>query len=213
MPDQPIRALLFDLGGVLIDIDFDRVFQSWQPISRLSFEEMKARFRFDLPYRQHERGQLDATGYFAHLRRRLALHDDHARIVDGWNAIFTGEIAVNMRMVRAARSQLPCHVFSNTNATHKHAWSARYPAIAASFDRVFASCDIGLRKPEHAAFAHVARTIGVSPQAIMFFDDSAENVAGAAACGLHAVHERRPADVEAALRGIGVTLESGPATG
>ena len=213
MPDQPIRALLFDLGGVLIDIDFDRVFRRWQPISRLSFEDMKATFKFDLPYRRHERGELDATEYFAHLRAQLALEDDHARIVDGWNAIFAGEIAATIRMVQMARSQLPCHVFSNTNATHKQAWSARYPAIAASIDHVFASCDIGLRKPEHAAFAHVARAIGAAPEAIMFFDDSAENVAGAAACGLRAVHVRCPADVETALRGIGVTLESGPATG
>lgn len=206
MPDQPIRALLFDLGGVLIDIDFDRVFRSWQPISRLSFEEMKATFRFDLPYRQHERGELDATEYFAHLRRQLALHDDHARIVDGWNAVFAGEIAATMRMVQAARSKLPCHVFSNTNITHKQAWSARYPAIAASFDHVFASCDIGQRKPERAAFEHVARALGVSPEAIMFFDDSTENVAGAAACGLRAVQVRSPADVETALHGIGIPL-------
>ena len=206
MPDQPIRALLFDLGGVLIDIDFDRVFRSWQPISRLSFEEMKATFRFDLPYRQHERGELDATAYFAHLRAQLALEDDHARIVDGWNAVFAGEIAATLRMARAARLQLPCHVFSNTNTTHKQAWSARYPAIAASFDHVFASCDIGLRKPEREAFEHVAHAIGIPPRAIMFFDDSPENVAGAAGCGLRAVHVRHPADVAAALRGIGIPL-------
>ena len=51
-----VRALLFDLGGVVIEIDFDRVLKRWEGMSALSFDELKAKFHFDAAYEQHERG-------------------------------------------------------------------------------------------------------------------------------------------------------------
>ena len=55
---MPPQALLFDLGGVLIEIDFARAFRAWQPISRLSLEEISWTFKFDAPYERHERGEI-----------------------------------------------------------------------------------------------------------------------------------------------------------
>jgi len=101
--------------------------------------------------------------------------------------------------VAQARKHLPCYAFSNTNAEHQRAWNAAYPRIAATFDRVFLSSDIGMRKPEAAAFAHIADTIGVPTAHILFFDDLVENVVGAVAAGLQAVQVRSPADVREAL--------------
>src|SRR5262249_42098969 len=94
----------------------------------------------------------------------------------------------------------PCYAFTNTNATHMDAWSALYPAVLHAFDRVFASHEIGLRKPERAAFEHVCSELGLAPASILFFDDLPENVHGARAAGLEAILVRSPADVAAALR-------------
>ena len=57
MPPVPL-ALLFDLGGVVIDIDFRRAFSLWQPGSGLSLEEIAKAFKFDLQYQRHERGEM-----------------------------------------------------------------------------------------------------------------------------------------------------------
>ena len=65
---KEVKALLFDLGGVVIEIDFDRVLKRWEPISKLSFTELKATFHFDAAYMRHERGEIEAAEYFAHLR-------------------------------------------------------------------------------------------------------------------------------------------------
>jgi len=51
---KEVKALLFDLGGVVIEIDFDRVLKRWEPISKLSFTELKATFHFDAAYERHE---------------------------------------------------------------------------------------------------------------------------------------------------------------
>ncbi|HZR02195.1 MAG TPA: HAD family phosphatase [Burkholderiales bacterium] len=198
-----ISALLFDLGGVLFNISFDRAFEAWQSISRLSADEMRRAFSFDEAYQRHERGEIARREYFDHLRQALHLTGSDAEIEDGWNAIFLDEIPSTIRLVQDTRAKLPCYAFSNSNATHRAFWMAKYPSVIAAFDRVFVSSDIGLRKPEAEAFAHVAASIGARPESILFFDDTHENVLGAMAAGLHAVHVRGPEDVEQAVQAIG----------
>lgn len=133
----------------------------------------------------------------------LQLKDDPVRIAAGWNSIFIREITETLRMVEAARAMLPCYAFTNTSATHRAAWSARFPAVVQAFERVFVSSEIGHRKPERSAFEFVALTIGEPMASILFFDDTLENVKGARAAGLQAVRVRGPADVGAALRRLG----------
>ena len=205
-PQCPIQALLFDLGGVVMDIDFNRAFSHWQPMSRLSLAELEAAFTFDVPYQRHERGEIGAAEYFAHLAQHLQLHDDPARIAEGWNSIFISEITETRRMVEAARAKLPCYAFTNTNAAHQAAWSARFPAVVQAFERIFVSSEIGHRKPDRSAFEFVARSVGVPIESILFFDDTLVNVEGALAAGLAAVHVRGPADVKAALQGLGCAV-------
>jgi len=196
------QILLFDLGGVVIDIDFDRALKHWQPMSSLSPEELRAAFRFDEPFQQHERGAIAAGAYFAHLRSALQLQADDAGIEAGWNTIFVGEIAETLSMIQAARAHTPCCAFTNTNASHQAAWSAMYPAVVQAFDRIFSSHEIGHRKPDRRAFEHIGQALGVPLGSIMFFDDLPANVEGAAAAGLRAVHVRSPEDVHKALQAI-----------
>ena len=137
------------------------------------------------------------------MRRKLRLDASDVQSESGWNAIFRGEISQTLDAIERARRLLPCYAFSNTNKSHHAAWRAAFPRVEPAFDKVFASSDIGLRKPEPAAFEHVCREIGMPPHALLFFDDLEENVLGARACGLQAVQVRSPEDVHAALRELG----------
>ena len=198
-----VKALLFDLGGVVFEFDFAHALAHWAPMSALPSEALRQAFSHDEDYRRHERDELSSAEYFETLRRKLRLDASDAQIEAGWNAIFRDEIAPTLEAIEAARRFLPCYAFSNTNKSHHTAWRAAYPRIEPAFDKVFASSDIGMRKPERAAFEHVCREIGLPPQALLFFDDLEENVAGARACGLQAVQVRSPEDVRAALRALG----------
>lgn len=212
-PDlRPPQVLLFDLGRVLVDFDFGRALEAWAPHSALSPEALRLAFRHDEAYERHERGELTAAQYFAHLAATLQLDASPAQIEQGWNAIFLDEIVRTRRIVEQLRGRLPCHVFSNTNATHLAACRARFPALFSAFDGIFTSHELGLRKPDRAAFERVCALIGCPPDAVLFFDDLAENVAGARAAGLQAVQVRSPDDVAAALRGLGHELPEEPDT-
>ena len=104
--------------------------------------------------------------------------------------------------MESARRQLPCYAFTNTSPTHQAAWTAAFPNVVSAFDRIFASPELGLRKPERAAFDAVTQQIGIDPAAILFFDDTLENVEGARAAGLQAVHVRGHEDIRQALDAI-----------
>ena len=194
-----VEALLFDLGKVVFEFDFERALGHWAPFSALPIEQLRTRFRHDEAYCRHERGEISAAEYFDTLRHGLQLTATDEQIGRGWNGIFTDEIGETLDAIVAAKQRFPCYAFSNSNHEHQRTWRAAYPRIGDAFDRVFVSSDIGMRKPEAAAFAHIALAIGVAPGAILFFDDLAENVEGAIAAGLQAVQVRSPADVREAL--------------
>lgn len=203
-----VKALLFDLGGVLINIDVARTLRAWSKYSALSLAEISAAFQQDLAYQQHETGEIAATEYFDHLRACLKLEASDAKIAEGWNALLLDEIGETVRAIQTARNQLqlPCYVFTNTNPTHQAVWQVRYAPMFRAFERVFVSSEIGLRKPHRAAFDYVVREMGVAANAVLFFDDLLDNVAGAVDAGLRAVQVRTPADVRLALQSLGCSF-------
>jgi putative hydrolase of the HAD superfamily len=101
-------------------------------------------------------------------------------------------------------------VFSNTNASHKETWTHLYPEVVHAFDSIFASHELGLRKPEPQAFARIAALIGTRPADILFFDDLPENVEAAKDCGFQAVLARSPSDVRDALERAGLLTQHAP---
>ncbi len=207
--NSPPQALLFDLGRVLIDIDFTRALQAWAPHSRLSLAQLHELFRHDLQYEQHERGEIDAGEYFDHLAATLQLTTTREEIGRGWNAIFVGEIVQTRQLVEAMRKVVPCYAFTNTNALHMATWSKLFPGVVGAFDRIFASHELGLRKPEPAAFERVCRLAGVAAASTLFFDDLPHNVQAAQQFGLQAVLVRSPNDVAHALRAVGLDPQLG----
>ena len=193
------EVLLFDFGGVLIEIDFDRVFARWAELAGIDAALVKQRFDHGEPYQRHERGEIDASAYFAALRARLQVDLTDADFADGWQQVFGPEIEATVALLPRLAARIPLHLFSNTNQMHFDYWSKRYASALEPFDRWFISSQMGLRKPERASFEHVGRELGVPLERILFFDDTRANVEGAQAAGVPTVWVRSPADVERAV--------------
>ena len=199
MKQQPVEALLFDFGGVLIEIDFDRVFARWAELAGVQAEDLKQRFDHGEPYQQHERGELDAPGFFRAMRSTLGVDLSDADFADGWQQVFGPEIAPTVALLPRLAKRIPIHLFSNTNPMHSQYWSRRQARALEPMSRRFISCEMGVRKPERESFEHVSRELGVPLDRILFFDDTLANVEGARAAGLPTVWVRSPADVERAV--------------
>jgi glucose-1-phosphatase len=197
-------ALLFDLGRVVINIDFDKVLACWAGHAGRPPAELSGRFGPDETFRRHETGDASDAEFFAALRRTLGVELSDAQFLEGWNAIFAGEMpGMNALLARAAR-HLPLYAFSNTNRPHVEHFSKAYADVLGHFREIFLSSTIGLRKPDAAAYDHVVQAIGLPAPRIVFFDDLAENIEGARARGLTAVHVTSPDDVAQALTALGI---------
>ncbi len=184
----PVDALLFDLGGVLLGIDFKRAFEAWARAAQVPIGEIEARFSFDAAYEAHERGEIAGVAYFAHVRRQLGVSLTEDELLAGWNAIFLGPPAGIERLLAQLAKTCPLYVLSNTNPAHRDFWQSRYRALLAPISAIFCSCDLGERKPSGSAFLEVCRRVGIAPSRIAFFDDLAANVLGARAAGLLGFH-------------------------
>jgi putative hydrolase of the HAD superfamily len=197
--NEPVEALLFDLGGVVINIDFGRIFASWGKAAGVSAEEIRRRLVLDGMWQDYECGRVSDEAFFAHLRATLNLPLTHDQFVEGWNAIFVGEIAGIAPLLKSASAALPVYAFSNTNRAHELFWSERFKETLAPIRKVFVSSTIGLRKPDRDAFDYVTEAIGVAPGRVLLLDDLAENVIGARAAGLQAKLIKTHADTAAAV--------------
>jgi glucose-1-phosphatase len=197
-------ALLFDLGRVVIDIDFSKALSCWAAHAGCTPSEIAARYVRDDAYHRHETGTISDAEYFASLRTALRIGISDDAFLEGWNAIFAGEMPGIADLLARAAKRMPLYAFSNTNRPHVAHFSPLYADILGHFKAVFLSSTIGLRKPDAAAYDHVVNEIGVPAGRIVFFDDLAENIAGARASGLKAVHVRSPGDVADALAALGI---------
>ncbi|MDB5606293.1 MAG: putative hydrolase of the superfamily [Bradyrhizobium sp.] len=197
-------ALLFDLGRVVIDTDFNKTLACWAGHAGCEPAHLVGRFSRDEIYQRHERGEISDAEFFAGLRTSLGIELSDAQFLEGWNAIFAGEIPGIAALLARAAKRVPLYAFSNTNSAHVEHFSQAFAGVLGHFRKIFLSSAIGLRKPDAAAYDHVVKAIGIPAERIVFFDDLAENIEGARARGLTAVHVTSPDDVAHALATLGL---------
>jgi putative hydrolase of the HAD superfamily len=197
-------VLLFDLGRVILDIDFNKVMTIWAGHAGRAPADVIARFAVDDHFKHHEIGKIDDAAFFESLRASLGIAISDEQFLEGWNSIFIGEMPGIAPLLERAAARMPLYAFSNTNPPHVTHFSKAYAHVLGHFREIFLSSTIGLRKPDAAAYDHVVKAIGVPAPRIVFFDDSADNIAGARARGLIGVHVTSTDDVARALEELGI---------
>jgi HAD superfamily hydrolase (TIGR01509 family) len=197
-------VLLFDIGRVVLDIDFNKVMTCWAGHAGCTPAELAGRFVVDDSFKHHEVGRIDDAAFFHNLRTSLDIGISDEQFLEGWNAIFAGEMPGISAMLAKAGQRLPLYAFSNTNPAHVAHFSRAYADVLGHFREIFLSSSIGLRKPDAGAYDHVVKAIGVPASRILFFDDAAANIEGARSRGLAAVHVTSMDDVAKALTALGI---------
>jgi glucose-1-phosphatase len=195
--------VLFDLGGVLIEVAGVRAMLELTGIA--SEEELWLRWLTCRWVRRFESGRCSETDFAAGVVADWQLELSPAAFLAAFQDWPTGPLPGAAELVAQTRASVATGCFSNTNALHWHDHIAAWP-LTGLFDHRFLSFELGLLKPDTAAFAQVAGLLEVPADRVLFLDDNTVNVAGAAAAGFQAaraagVHEARQRLAEAAVLG------------
>ncbi|MFI8418427.1 glucose-1-phosphatase [Serratia sp. NPDC078593] len=180
---------IFDLGNVIVDIDFKRVLGVWSNLSGTPLAVLTERFTMGEVFQQHERGEITDEEFAARLCDEMGIALSFEQFVTGWQAVFVAlrpEVITLMQQLRNDGHRVV--VLSNTNRLHCHYWPQHYPEVAAAADHLYLSQDIGLRKPDPAIYQYVLQAEKSAADQAVFFDDHPGNVAAAQALGIKAVH-------------------------
>ncbi|WP_312315469.1 glucose-1-phosphatase [Atlantibacter sp.] len=179
---------IFDLGNVIVDIDFNRVLGVWSDYSRVPLATLKQSFTMGEPFQQHERGEISDEEFAKKICESMALSLSFEQFAAGWQAVFVGlrpEVIDIMQKLREQGHRVV--VLSNTNRLHTTYWPSNFPQVQAAADRVYLSQEMGTRKPEPAIYQKVLEAEGFSASEAVFFDDNADNIKGAQAVGITSI--------------------------
>lgn len=200
----PYKALIFDLGKVVFDLSFDRVFHAWAKASNKPADELKAAFQFDELFDQFEKAAVTPQHFRGELSKRLGLAlTDHA-FDAGWCGLYLATYSGIDGLLAQLKKQYQLVALTNTNCIHGPVWQLKYADTLRYFDRVFSSHELRARKPEAAAYHHVLDYLQVQPAEAIFLDDNQANVKGAAQLGLKTIWVTSYDQMTAALRSLDV---------
>jgi len=179
---------IFDMGNVIIDIDFKRVLGVWSHLSGTPLATLTERFKMGEVFQQHERGEISDEQFAADLCNEMGIALSFEQFSAGWHAVFVGlrpEVITLFQKLREEGHRVV--VLSNTNRLHLDFWPQHYPEIEANTDAMYLSQNLGMRKPEPEIFQHVLEKEGFTADQAVVFDDVAENIEAARAAGIEAV--------------------------
>lgn len=179
---------VFDLGNVIVDIDFGRVLGVWSKYSGVPLATLSERFTQGALFKQHEKGMIKDEDFAHQLCNEMGIALSFEQFELGWQAIFVSlQHSVIERMQQLRHEGHRVVILSNTNRLHRGYWSTHYPEVVTACDHLYLSYDLGMRKPDAEIFQYVLAQEYCLPGDVVFFDDSAENIATAATLGIKAI--------------------------
>jgi len=189
-----MKAILFDLGGVLIDLAPSKVFEHWAKAADVTPASLAARWKIEAAYKAHEKGKMEFIEFTSHLQKQLGISITQSDWKTGWNALLGQPFPDLLPRLSALAKRIPLYCFSNTNQTHWTALTARtnHPQLGGFFQKIYLSYAIGRRKPNVESYRWVTNDMGYRPTDIAFLDDNAANIHGAKRAGLCTTHVTSP---------------------
>lgn len=191
-------AIIFDLGGVILDLDVVTYRQAMS--AAIGKDDIGDPFHAKAPafFYDLERGQISPDEFVAAATAHAAEHHGHAlneaQFLSAFNSIVGGVPRHRLEFIDSLRERYKLFVLSNTNALHAAHFEPMFEAlspgrpISSYFDEVYYSHELGERKPDRAVYDKVLAKAGLKPAEAVFIDDLAMNIDAANALGIRGHH-------------------------
>jgi putative hydrolase of the HAD superfamily len=187
-----IRNIIFDLGGVLMDLYVERTYKAFQSMGFTQDILQHDRNHKNIFF-QFEIGAVTPEQFRDEIRELIGNRYDDDHIDRAWNAMIGGFRKEKIEFVKKLRPQYRTYILSNTNQMHEAFYNRLIrleyglKSLNDIFDRVYYSHHIHLAKPDPAIFKYVLDENGLTPEETLYLDDTMKHLEAASALGIKTV--------------------------
>ena len=176
-----IKNIILDLGGVIIDLDFNKSHDKFREMGLNEISEPLLKSFFDF-----EAGLISKDDLFnAFHNEREGLSED--KIIEAWCLLLRELPQHRVDYLSKLGKQYPLYLLSNTNSLHinylKERENSKFEKFESSFEKIFYSFEMDSRKPDPIIFEKLIADLNIKPEESIFVDDMKENIETAKSLG------------------------------
>ena len=189
-----IKNIIFDLGGVILDIDYHQTVEAFRKLGAPNFDALCSQTRQNDFFDDYEIGKVSSEEFRDYVRKTLNLTVDDGEFDKAWNAMLLDLPKERFEFIKNLRKKYKIFLYSNTNEIHlkeifklcerQHGFNT----LNEFFDKQYYSCEFGRRKPHPESFLAILEKNGLKAEETLFVDDSIQHIMGAKEAGLNVIH-------------------------
>jgi len=189
-----IKNIIFDLGGVIINLDPARTRSAFTQLGLTNFDALYSFAQQSGVFDLFDKGLLSNADFRNEMRKHIGNEVTDSQIDTAWNAMLLDVPSEKIELLRHMKSRYRTFLLSNTNRIHVECFSAELERVHGSIDFspwmecCYYSCEIGMRKPDEEIFRFVLNENNLLAEETLFIDDSPQHIKGAAKCNIETLH-------------------------
>lgn len=206
--EKKVSAILFDLGGVILNLDYNRTIDAFKNLGEESFDELYSQAQQNAIFDRIETGEITEEYFREYLISFLGDKVTNEMVDNAWNAMLLDLPQERIDFLHDLKKSYKIYLFSNTNAIHLRAFQniiknqyGNAELLEDVFDKTYYSHLIQRRKPNAAAFQFILDDLNLSAGEVIFIDDSIQHIEGAKSVGIDAYHLVNT-DIISLLKGV-----------
>ena len=198
---QPIKNILFDLGGIFMNLDFTLTEKAFIDLGILSFPEMYTQHHANDLFEELETGKMTPEMFYDAFRNESNSQLTNHQIKTAWNAMLLDFPLERLQWLQEIGKKYKVYLYSNTNQIHYDAFlnivsnTTGIKNFNSFFIKAYYSHELGLRKPYVASFQKILKEQNLVAEETLFIDDTLQNIEGAKKAGLQTIHLVTPMTV------------------
>jgi len=189
-----IKNIVFDLGGVILDVDYQRTIEAFKALGCENFDAHYTQAQQSGVFDDFEVGKIAPETFIESLRNLMPKDPREEQVAAAWNAMLLAWNLEKIDFIRSLKSRYNLYLFSNTNIIHKtHFEKTLREQIGIQplddlFIKAYYSHEFGKRKPEPESFQALLNENQLRAEETLFIDDTIQHVEGARKIGIQAIH-------------------------
>jgi len=190
---QEIKNIIFDFGGVFIDVNYKKTEDAFIQAGITGFHQLYSQHKASPLFEQLERGEVDNAHFFETVRKVSGLALKDQQITECWNNMLGEFYPQAIDKAKELKGKYRLFLFSNTNSIHYECVMKRYEQqfgkkdFNSLFEKAWYSHTSGIRKPYVEAYEWVLKDAGLKAGETLFIDDTISNIEGAQKAGLQTI--------------------------